>query len=213
MKSLFILTLFILILEGCGESSTETDNSKNVLWPLAIGNSWTSVYYTTHDLNNDTIKHDNYSTTYVSDVINLEGETWYVIASNGKISENIVTNRSDGIYGIYRKLNENGEISYNLDSARRAYKYPVVLHESYPINQNNNGFYIADINARIITKAGTFSCIKYVPIEYKDVENFGFYICPGIGLIKSVSITYINETQNGPDTSWVVQELVNYIIR
>ncbi|MBX3044975.1 MAG: hypothetical protein KIT33_09505 [Candidatus Kapabacteria bacterium] len=210
MKSLFIAVLFLFILVGCGESGTKPNNSNNVILPLAVGNSWQFVYYSTHDLYNDTIKHDRFKTNYVTETITLEGETWYNFASDGKNTDLIFTNRSDGLYGIFKNRDDHAEIPYHLDSARLGYKYPVILHESYP--NDTNGLYIASTNIKIKTDAGTFNCIKYVPSNYKNVEHYGTYMCPGIGFIRAVGITHIQQTESGPDTTWTVQELVSYTI-
>ena len=55
MKSLFIIAIFVFILAGCGESGTNPNNSNKEIMPLAVGNSWKYVMYSTHDLNNDSI--------------------------------------------------------------------------------------------------------------------------------------------------------------
>ena len=210
MKSLFIIAIFVFILAGCGESGTNPNNSNNEIMPLAVGNSWKYVMYSTHDLNNDSINLFKFTTNYVTEKTTLNGETWYNFASDGRNSDLIFTNRSDGLYLISKNRNDDAKIPYHIDSARLGFKFPVVLHETYP--NDTNGFYIANTNLKIKTDAGTFNCIKYVPSKYKNVEHYGAYMCPGVGFIKDVGITLIRQTESGPDTTWVVQELVSYTI-
>ena len=207
MKSIFITILFMFILAGCGESGTEPNNSKNEIWPLSVGNSWTySVFYYSSS-NKDSLRHTVENSIKVTGKVILNGEIWYEVSFNGKTSRTAMLNREDGLY-FTENLNNNG---YNPDSAKLALKYPVILNEIFPPS-DSNGLLVKNLNKEITTKIGKFNCIQYTKLKYKNLDNSGYFCAPGIGEIKTEQITNINYSTAIPDTAWIITELIEYNI-
>ncbi|MBI5323749.1 MAG: hypothetical protein HZB41_00430 [Ignavibacteriae bacterium] len=202
LKTTFTIVLIFLIY-GCGDSGTDSNDSKNEIWPLAVGNTWTYFVYSYHRYNKDTVKQYDTITHYVSGKKTIAGEDWYFVTSVGRRPNMIFTNRKDGLWGYEFKDSTN----INVDSAKLGFKYPTYLNETHP--NDSDGIKTISLNSAVITPAGKFNCIKYIYIKRPSEE---IYLCPGVGLIKTEQITHINTNVTPPDTIWIRTLLSSYVL-
>ncbi|OGU10698.1 MAG: hypothetical protein A2X61_05005 [Ignavibacteria bacterium GWB2_35_12] len=202
LKIIFIICI-VFLLNSCGDSGTNTNDSNKELWPFSVGNTWTYFVYSYHRYNSDTVKPFDTITYYISGKKSINGEDWYFMTSIGRSSKVIFINRSDGLWGYNFKDSTN----INIDSATLGFRYPTYLNETYP--NDTNGIKTVSLNSEVISPAGKFTCIKYIYIK-RPQEAMYFY--PGIGLIKNELITAIDTTLTPPDTVWIRMILVSYIL-
>lgn len=201
MKSKYLIIVFIaLFFISCDKSGTNPDNASTVLWPLAVGNTWTYYVYNVHSTAKDSILLPDTITLTVSEKYTLVGEEWYSLSPNGNKPEVIFTNRKDGLWRC--AIKDSGNIKNGL--AELYYRYPTFLNEKYPTD--TSGQLTASMNTSVNSPSGSFSCIKYINIKNRDE----YFFRPGIGFIKSEHITHIDNTKPIPDTIWIRMLLASY---
>lgn len=200
--NIFFSIVLIFIINGCGDSGTNTNNKNDVIWPLKVGNTWTYNVYSYHRYNEDTVKPYDTITYYISGKKTINGEDWFYLSAIGKSTHNIMTNRDDGLWGLNFKDSNNIDI----DSAILLYKYPTYLNEYYP--NDTNGLKTISLNTLVTSSAGNFNCILLINIKRNDK----LFLSPRFGLIKSEQITNINTNVNPPDTNWIRMLLESYVL-
>lgn len=165
MKNLaFILLAVILFASACSESSSPSNKKLEIL-PLEIGNKWEYKTSLEGEINDMT------AMIFKDTIIN--NERWFNYG--GCL---LMINREDGLW-----LRFYDDITNKWIEELR-YKYPAVAGEQY--SDSLDFVKVLSVNERITVPAGTFNCYVYRIPLFED-NYMDFYLCPGIGGIKTVS--------------------------
>ncbi len=203
MKNFSIVLFCLFLMFSCSDNSTDSNDSKKEIWPLAVGNKWTYTIFSYHSTNIDSIENKGTFEYYIPYSKIVDGVEWFAFAELGNTPNFYFTNKSDGLWGTeYLKDSAN----FNPEKTILAYKYPTYVGEYNP--KDSSGIKTFSINDLINTTAGSFNCIRYVR---SNDETNSAYLAPGIGLVKTQQITHIDTIAK--DTSWVGQILISYELK
>lgn len=157
--------IIILLLSGCKKNVTDSidEYSGSVIWPLAVGNSWT------YNILGD--EGDKY-TISISGSMEKNGFTWYYLNENNPEAQ-MFRNDEDGLWSF-----ENGEEVL-------LWKYPAQEGEIFNEKWEGNDL----INYMICVRTNTTyrqydSCYLYKFVYGPNNANYiSFYLKPDIGLV------------------------------
>jgi len=171
-----MLMLLVSLFSGCSKddpTNPPDPDSANVIWPLAIGNSWT--FQLTFFYEGDTISLEY--TTAITESVSEDGRNIYIGDDHGDFKEGLF---NDSV-GFHNVLVYPDSISY---SGLR-YKYPGQIGDSWTFEylDMESSATIEDVSVSVTVPAGTFNCYEYALISSEETRID--YCCPGIGLIKS----------------------------
>lgn len=207
MSCIIILSFLIV---SCGDKGTNPENTNKEIYPLAVGNTWTYLVYSINS--SDMILGEPFDTlSYtVTDRITINGQNWFFITPDGsKSPAMIATNKADGFWAITYKKSDS--IEKYIESARMWYKYPTFINDKFPTS--TIGKITLSLNAKRVTPAGTFNCIRYLGQSQTVLKFNGIYLSPGIGMVEYDLITMIDTTKTVPDTIWIRELLYKYKLK
>lgn len=78
------------------------------------------------------------------------------------------------------------------------------------VHHNKRTITTVSLNKTVNLDIGTYNCLQY---EINNTEKETYYIKPNFGLIKSKLITMINNESTPPDTTSIINKLVDYNIK
>jgi len=164
MKHLsFILLAVIIFASACSESSSPS-NKKIEILPLEIGNKWEYKISSEGEIKDMT-------TMVFKDTI-INNERWFDFGCL------LMINREDGLWLRYY------DDKTNKWEEELRYKYPAVAGEQY--SDSLDLVKVIAINEKVTVPAGTFNCYVYRIPLFED-NYMDYYLCPGVGNIKTVS--------------------------
>ena len=177
---LYCLLSFLLLLIACNKNqTTEATVQSGEIIPLKVGNTWTTKY-TSYDSLGNTIRTSLDSFKIVRDTL-IENEKWF--SPTSLISNTHYCNRGDGYYTRYQEFGSTDK------SITLLWKYPAIISDSFYIPDTY--IFVVSTSDPIVVAAGNFVCLqykwKYTGWPYqKDVGYGQAWICPNVGIIKSL---------------------------
>ncbi len=203
--SVFLLVLISTVLLSCSDdNSNSPTNSVKDLWPMTVGSRWV-MEKTTFNKDGSVKSTENDTLTAID-----------TITYNGNKYVRILTADTDTlVYGYFdnwlHKLEKDGDSWVD----EQWLKYPVSQGEEYTKEDGDKTVYtVLSLSGEVIVPAGSFMCIKYEAIRYKDSDVPSSkeynYFCPGFGWIKYEYFRY-----NSDSTSYLSfrYELVDFSIK
>ena len=186
MKNLFLLlfTFAMLILLSCknnnsnpvnplnpGDTTKPHDSTlKDVIWPLAVGNSWKLRYSIVK--NNNEINHNEIDESIIGEKI-INNEKQFLLSAIGKTG--YMVNRKDGLW--VSSIDDTTQVSLIW------FKYPVMLGDTFYSSHDHVTYEVKLLDTIITIKTGnTYHCIKYMSTD----GNFISFLSPNVGPIKGI---------------------------
>jgi len=163
IKTLLILSLFILIYSCSSNVGSEENVESSGYFPLKVGNQW--VYYY---LNNDTLIH----TDKILEEITLDGEKYYIRGQEEKSSYKDTLRFYDNILWT----SENG-------FDQKWFDFNKVNNEIYKLGKTE---VLVETNLKINTKAGEFKdCVGFHFNNPKIMDDeISYFFVKGVGIVQ-----------------------------
>lgn len=203
LNIIFIITITIILFCCSNKSTKPSDEYKNVIMPLSIGNSWTYVVeHNWETYYRKVVITEKTNINYCNENIEVFVLSWYTYENKSWIADSIYYYYKNEIDGLY---------NYTPNRKELIAKYPVEVDENWEvpeiITQDSIPLFIPPIcfqcisdSEEITTIAGDFDCIEYEEYSMGYLAPQYLYYCPDIGLIKkrfdSVISSYRQELIN-----------------
>ena len=192
-KYSLVVLVSTLIFSSCSKESNPIiyQGKNDEIYPLAVGNKW-EYSKLAYDNNNIIIGIDSFSTEIDMSYIK-NGVEWFGIA----YSWVQVSKQSDGIWMQHTQAPVEPVPSL-------MYKYPTYNGDAYP--------YWEVISTQKIIKIGLgyFRTIQYRFLKNSETNEYiDYFLCPGIGLIKSKSV---KKDSSGIFYTEIEEELIKYTV-
>ncbi|OGU12600.1 MAG: hypothetical protein A2X61_13850 [Ignavibacteria bacterium GWB2_35_12] len=213
MRNFLILTIFsflsIILLQFCsGEPKDSCCISKELI-PLSEGNFWTYDNYYFRKTGKDTIYYADSITLHLGKRIKLNNEDWYQWGLKYFDFANVCSNKKNGLYNI----TDDSLHNFQINKALLFFKYPTKLGDEWYNEFDEGILQTVNLEEVITVPAGTFKCIHYRRKDLGKYPNSGFFIAPGIGIIKFEITIGSHKSNPSPDVTWNLFKLKRYKIK
>lgn len=192
-KRCLVLLVSSLIMFACSNETNPIiyQGKNDEIYPLAIGNRW-EYSRSAYDINFNIIGKDTFSTEIDMSYLK-NGVEWFGIA----FSWVQISKQSDGVWMQHTQAPIEPIPSL-------VYKYPTFSGDTYP--------YWKVVSTQKIIKIGLgyFRTIQYRFLKNSETNDYiDFFLCPGIGLIKSKSV---RKDSSGNFYTEIEEELIKYTV-
>jgi hypothetical protein len=213
MKSSFlypiisILGLIILYNTGC--NSRKLQNINQEIIPIAEGNNWIYHNYYYRSPRKDSICDADTIQFQIGKKIKINNEEWFQWGVFGIDFRNVGRNKKEGFCTITYDNIQN----ISVDSAFLFFKYPTKPGDVWYSKFDNDTIQTISLDEEVTVPAGTFKCIHYRKKDSGKYPNNGFFMAPGVGMIKCEIIGGIDDSYPIPDTVWNILKLTKYKVK
>ncbi|MBM2816532.1 MAG: hypothetical protein HW421_3294 [Ignavibacteria bacterium] len=212
MKTLIFVILSILGFISLFNTVCDSKNkklSKKEIIPIAEGNNWTYDNYYYRSPRKDSICEAGTIQLVFGKKIIIKNEEWVQWGVFGFGFSNVGINKKEGFYRIFYDSIQD----INFDSAFLFFKYPTEPGDKWYSKFENDTIQTISLYEEVTVPAGTFKCIHYRTKGLSKYPNNGFFIAPGVGMIKCEIIGGIDISYPIPDTVWNILKLTKYKVK
>lgn len=201
-----MLQIAFLLFSGCDKN--DNINEKGEIIPLKVGNYWTysNHYFRSSDI--ESIDSAEGITYKIHKKVKLKNKYYFIFGFFALSDFGIID--KEGFWAKGSDILDDISLDEIIpDSLELLFKYPTKVGDKWFCNSYSffyNTLITKKLNVKVNVPAGTFNCVHY---QFKNLEKYpqsGFFVSPGIGMIKCEII--MGSTPK--DTIWNILELTKY---